>query len=184
MPFDKSVNQVAYAVTDIRGFATKHSRLYGSGPFLMIEDFEMSCNLRGKDVTFTVDVAFGQWGEMQVEIMQQKSSGPGIVHDLYPEGSGRSGIHHLCSIVDDLDSATAEFEVAGYEVAVRASMPLGTNVVHIDTAPTLGHFTELYTYTDEVRWLYEGVKAASIGFDGSNITRPIKDYMPSEARLV
>ncbi len=183
MLLDQPVRQIAYAVADVREFATKHSRSYGSGPYLMVEDAEISGTIRGRDVTFKVDVAFGQWGEMQVEVLHQTTPGPGLIHELYPEGSGRFGVHHFCSIVDNLDAAIAEFEADGCETVFRGTMPLGTNAVMMDTEATLGHFTELYMYTDEIRWLYEGVKAASIGFDGSNPMRSFVDYMPSALKI-
>jgi len=165
MLLGQPVRQIAYAVADVREFATKHSRLHGSGPYLMVEDTEISGTIRGRDTTFKVDVAFGQWGEMQVEVLRQKTPGPGLIHELYPEGSGRTGIHHGC------------------ETVFHGTMPLGTNVVMMDTEATSGHFTELYMYTDEIRWLYEGVKAASIGFDGSNPMRSFVDYMPSDLKI-
>lgn len=183
MPINTPLNQIAYAADDVRAFAREHSRLYGSGPFLVMEGFEVSCELRGEQITFTNDVAFGQWGDMQVEVMHQVNPGKGLIHDLFPEGSGRFGVHHFLNLVDDLPAAIAHFEEAGYEIIFRGAMPQGTNVVMIDTARTLGHVTELYEYSDEIRGLFEAVKNASVGFDGTDPVRPIADYLGADSGL-
>lgn len=168
------LSQIAYAVTDVREFAAQHARTFGSGPFLMMEGFQVDCLIRGEEVTFTVDVAFGQWDDVQVEVMQQTSPGLGLIHGLYaPEGQVRTGVHHICNLVEDVDAAVAGFEAAGYETVFSCTMPGGTKAVMIDTVASLGHFTELYEYTDEMRGLYEPVRAAAVGWDGSDPVRPM-----------
>ncbi len=171
MRFTTPLSQIAYAVDDVQAFATEHSRLFGSGPFLLSEGFDVQCTLRGEPVKFTVDVAFGQWGDVQVEVMHQTSPGPGLIHDLFPEGSGQTGVHHFLSLVEDIDVAVAGYEAAGYEAFFRCTLAGGTVAVFIDTRQLLGHYTELYEYTDEMRELFEAVKSASVGFDGTDPVR-------------
>lgn len=171
MKFSTPLSQIAYAVDDVRSAAIQHSRLFGSGPFLLSEGFEVPCTLRGEQVTFTVDVAFGQWGDVQVELMHQTSPGAGLIHDLFPEGSGRTGLHHVLTLVDDLHEAVAAYEAEGYEAIFQCTLSGGTEAVFIDTSAELGHYIELYEYTDEMRDLFESVKAASIGFDGTDPVR-------------
>lgn len=165
------VCQIAYAVDDVRKFATRHSQIFGSGPFLMLEDAVITGDLRGETVTFTVDVAFGQWGDLQLELMRQKSGGRGLVSELYPDG--RIGVHHVCSIVDDGPAVLAAFEAAGSPLVWTAEMAGGTRVYMVDTTDAVGHFTEFYENTEEIRGLYDGVMRASADFDGSIPVRPL-----------
>jgi len=43
----------------------------------------------------------------------------------------------------------------------------------VDTSPVLGHMTELLTYSDDVKGLFDMVAAASVDWDGSDPKRPL-----------
>lgn len=178
------VRQICYAVDDVRKFADRHAHIFGSGPFLLLENVEVTGTLRGRETTFRVDVAFGQWGDIQVELMHQVSGGPGLVHELFPEGSGLVGLHHVCLIVEDIAGAVADFAAQGFEVVWSVQMVGGTSVAMVDTSDQIGHFTEVYELTDEIKALYEGVREASVGFDGTDPVRLFGSGMPADLQLV
>jgi hypothetical protein len=164
------IRQVAYATTDVRKAAARHSALYGSGPFLVTKLPPLPSVHRGKEGILEMTVAFGQWGAMQVEFMQQDNTGPSVVRDLYPEGSRDTVLHHLCCIVDDLDTAIDGFARAGYAEVSRLITSAG-DAVFIDTLANEGHFIELYQSTPTVVAMYDTVANAALGFDGSNAVR-------------
>jgi hypothetical protein len=43
----------------------------------------------------------------------------------------------------------------------------------VDTSPVLGHMTELLTYSDDIKGLFDMVAAASIDWDGSDPKRSL-----------
>ncbi len=172
MLIDQPVRQIAYYVHDVKEAAKRHMALYGSGPFFLMEAPPLPARYRGKDMPFHHTTAFGQWGTMQVELLRQNDDLPSVLHDLYPVGSGRSGIHHAAIIVDDLEEAIANFAKAGYSEAMRVTPP-GITAVFIDTVRTLGHFIELYEPTPAISGIYDMVAKAAIGFDGSDPIRPV-----------
>ena len=49
----------------------------------------------------------------------------------------------------------------------------GATFAYVDTSPVLGHMTELLTYSDDIKGLFDMVVAASIDWDGSDPKRPL-----------
>jgi len=164
------IRQVAYATTDVRKAAAHHSALYGSGPFLVTKLPPLPSVHRGKKGTLEVTVAFGQWGSMQVEFIQQDGGGPSVVRDLYPENSRGTVLHHFCCIVDDLDSAIDGFVRAGHAEVSRVIISAG-DAVFIDMLASEGHFIELYRSTPAILAMYDTVAKAAVGFDGRDAVR-------------
>jgi Glyoxalase/Bleomycin resistance protein/Dioxygenase superfamily len=169
MLFGQPVRQIAYYVNDVREAALRHSALFASGPFFAIDYPALPVLHRGKSAFFEHSAAIGQWGSIQVELMQDNGGGPSILGDLYEKGSGRTGIHHMAIIVDDLEGAVTSFKKSGYSEAMRVSIPHARlNVVFMDTVATHGHFMELYEPVQAITNMYDAIAKAAIGFDGRN----------------
>jgi len=139
------IRQVAYFCADVRAAAAAHHAVYGSGPFFVADNIPLARTVhRGVERVHDHSSAYGQWGEVMVEFVQQNNPGPSPFHDLYPEGSGRYGLHHVAVFVEDVDTALAEFAAQGAPCAMRAEMADGFVYAFADTSASLGHMTELY----------------------------------------
>jgi hypothetical protein len=170
------IRQIAYYVEDVEAAARRHSALFGSGPFLEFDPFELEAVHRGVQVAFETKAVFGQWGALQVELLQQDDLGPSVLRDLYPLGSGRGGIHHMAMFVDDLALAVDRFAKAGHAEVMRvSSRAFGVSAVFVDTCDVLGHYIELYEPVAALRQLYATVAAAAEGFDGDEPVRRLKE---------
>jgi hypothetical protein len=140
-----AVRQIAYFVADAAEAARAHHTAFGSGPYLLAEHIPLTrCLYRGREAEFDHTSAYGQWGDVMVEFVQQNNPGPSCCHDVYPEGSGRYGIHHVALFVEDIDAEIARHAAAGHAVAMDASSTLGTRFVMVDTVARFGHMLELY----------------------------------------
>jgi len=167
MLLGQPIRQIAYYVNDVREAAVRHSVLYGSGPFFAIDYPSLPVLHRGKDAFFEHSAAIGQWGSIQVELMQDNGREPSILSDLYEKGSGRTGIHHMAIIIDDLEGTITSFKNSGFSEAMRVSIPHARlNVVFMDTVAKYGHFVELYEPVAAIVNIYDAVAKAAIGFDG------------------
>lgn len=172
MLLGQPVRQIAYCVKDVRAAAERHSRLFGSGPFFVVEDISTDSVYRGAPLKFRADSAFGQWGTMQVELFEQKDDTPSAVSELFPDPNNRVGLHHVALIVDSLEAAKQELARAGYPVAMVSTLPeLELVSVFVDTVGPYGHFTELYEPVPALTEFYEMVAKAAIGFDGDKPLR-------------
>lgn len=108
-----------------------------------------------------------------VEFVQQNNPGPSAFHDLYPEGSGRFGLHHVALIVERLADVVRHYESAGFATALHGTMNDGFEFVMIDTVAKYGHMIELYEGADSLVGFYDFVRKAALGFDGTDPIRQI-----------
>ncbi len=169
------IRQLAYFVPDARAAALRHFELHGSGPYFVAEHIPLRrAAHRGVERTLDHTSAYGQWGSIMLEFVQQNNSGPSAFHDLYPEGSGRSGMHHVALFVEDLQMEIANFNAAGCETALYAEMNDGFAFAMIDTVTERGHMIELYEPRRQLTRFYDYVADAARDFDGTDPVRTIK----------
>jgi len=169
------IRQVAYFVPDARKAALEHHRLFGSGPYFVVDNIPLRLALhRGIERHLDHTSAYGQWGPVMVEFVQQNNPGPSCFHDMYPEGSGRTGIHHVALWVDDVKESIAAYNAAGYETGLYAEMKSdGFPFAMIDTVAQFGHMIELYKPLPQLSGFYDFVRQAAQGFDGKDPVRTI-----------
>jgi hypothetical protein len=172
---DLPIRQIAYFVADVRVAALAHHRRFGSGPYFVAENIPLRRSLyRGVERPLDHTSAYGQWGAVMIEFVQQNNPGPSAFHDMYPQGSGRGGIHHVALFVDDLEAEIARCNAEGHATALYAEMSDGFAFAMIDMVESLGHMVELYCPTPVLTGFYEFVGAAATGFDGTDPVRTIR----------
>ena len=169
------IRQVAYFVPDVRKAALAHHQLYGSGPYFVVEHIALRRAVhRGSERELDHTSAYGQWGTVMVEFVQQNNRGPSCFHDMYPEGSGRGGIHHVALWVDDVKQTIETYNAAGHATALYAEMKSdGFPFAMMDTVAAFGHMIELYQPLPQLAAFYDFVSQAAEGFDGKDPVRTI-----------
>ena len=119
-----AINQLGYVVDDLEKAALAHSKLFGSGPFVHFTPPAPERTLfRGEEVKNTMEVAYGMYGDLQIELIKPTSSDP--TPYTVPE---RKGFNHFSVWVDDFDAAVEDFEEAGFEVAMLMESSGGLTV--------------------------------------------------------
>lgn len=162
--------QVAYAVPDAVDAAERWAADCGAGPFFVRPDIELFDVVhRGRPAAFDHTSAYGQWGSIMVELVQDHTDGPSVVHDAFPPGT--SGLHHLAHIVDDVPATIRTLVDRGHELAMSARTGNGTEFHFIDALATHGHFIELYPRSDRLLAFYAMVADAAAGWDGTDPVR-------------
>ncbi len=162
--------QVAYFVNDARAAARHMSRMFGAGPFFLIERIELAWGEhRGKRCDFLHTSAYGQWGAVMMELVQQDREGPSPFRDMY--APGEEGIHHVATMVDSLKETYSHYAALGFPIAARAQTRTGTEFAFIDTVAALGHMVEVYEGTPELRGFYAFIRDAARDWDGSEPVR-------------
>jgi hypothetical protein len=172
LPLPYKPVQIAYFVSDIRHAAEKMSSITGAGPFFVMDNIELEWGLhRNKPCDFLHSSAYGQWGDVMMELVQQDSDGPSPFRDLYPPG--QEGVHHVACFVDSLDATIEQYEKLGYPLAARAKAKIGTEFAFIDISQATGHMLEIYVADENLLGFYRFVKAASSNWDGSQLLRSL-----------
>lgn len=169
------IRQIAYFVPDVRKAALAHHLVYGSGPYFVVEHIPLRLAVhRGVERTLDHSSAYGQWGAVMVEFVQQNNSGPSCFHDMYAEGSGRSGVHHVALWIDDVKQTIESYNAAGHATALYAEMKSdGFAFAMMDTVAAFGHMIELYKPLPALTGFYDFVRQAADGWDGTEPVRTI-----------
>ena len=163
--------QIAYAVPDVDTAAYRWATQFGAGPFFVRRHIALSDVVyRGVPAVFDHSSAYGQWGAVMVELVQDHGTAPSIVRERY--APHESGLHHLAFIVPDLDAATAQLATLGFELAMSARAT-STRFHFVDAVATLGHMIELYERADRLTAFYEFVRQASDGWAGDDPVREL-----------
>lgn len=164
------VRQIAYFVPDVVVAAQAHMQTFGSGPFHVAEHIPLTLSLyRGQPAALDHTSAYGQWGDVMVEFVQQNNEGPSVFRDMYPDGG--QGMHHVALIVDDIKATMQRYNRAGHETGLYAEVAPGVGFAMMDCVASLGHFVELYEPTPPLLAVYDLVRSSARNFDGSEPIR-------------
>jgi catechol 2,3-dioxygenase-like lactoylglutathione lyase family enzyme len=162
--------QIAYAVPDVGSAARSWAEHVGAGPFFIREHIALTdVMVRGRPGTFDHSSAYGQWGPVMVELVEDHGDGPSPVRDMFPRDGW--GLHHLAFFVDNVDAAVEDLVTQGHDLAMRARTASGLVFCFVDTRRTLGHMVELYEPKPGLRAFYSMVRSASEGWDGVDPVR-------------
>ncbi|WP_303201892.1 VOC family protein [Raoultibacter timonensis] len=156
-----AINQLGYVVDDLEKAALAHSKLFGSGPFVHFTPPAPERTLfRGEEVKNTMEVAYGMYGDLQIELIKPTSSDP--TPYTVPE---RKGFNHFSVWVDDFDAAVEDFEEAGFEVAMLMESSGGLKVAYVDCLDMWGHYVEIH---NPQPYLVDMCKKIAEGWDGTD----------------
>ncbi|MGA9275922.1 VOC family protein [Ilumatobacter sp.] len=156
--------QIAYATDDVHAAARRWVQ-HGVGPFFVLEHIALAdAEVDGIPSEFDHSSAYGQWGPVMVELICQHGAGPDPV-------VGTSGVHHVASFVDDLDTASAQLSADGFERRLFAHTAGGQGFAFHDARSTLGHLLEIYEQTAGLTRFYSMVRDAAVDWDGTDPIR-------------
>lgn len=171
MPQLGCVVQIAYAVPDVRTAARHYAQTLGAGPFFVRRhDPLRSATHRGEPVAFDHSSAYGQWGQVQLELVQIHEAAPEVVAGAV---MATSGIHHMATFVASLDAEQERLERLGWPSVLDAVTAGGFRFAFHDARNELGHLLEVYEPLDGVLALYGMVAAAADGWDGDD---PVREW--------
>ena len=162
--------QIAYHVADAASAAHAYSQAFGWGPFFLLEHIPLaSCLYRGKPAAFDHSSAYGQAGEVMVELISQHDDSPSVLRELFRRE--QVGVHHVAHFVPDLGEALASGVARGFAVALEARTLTGTDFAMLDASRQLGHMLELYEPRGELEKFYRYVRRASERWTGADPVR-------------
>lgn len=165
------VRQHAYVVADLDEGIERWRSTLGAGPFVVMRDYVgHELTYRGEPSDTAVDYAFGQSGDIQVQLIAQSDPRSSIYRDMY--APGEEGFHHVCALVpmDDWERQVGVFADAGYDLA--ASLMTSAPAVYFDCRDDLGCFVELYGRTERSAGFFAHLRDLHDSWDG--VTDPVR----------
>jgi len=161
-----AVVQIAYVVDDLALAAARHAAIFGSGPFLDFGVIPLLAHYRGQQVTFEAGSAYGQWGDIQVELLQPFNDEASFLSPA-PMPPGTSQCHHMTVFKDDPAEFTAALAAHDVEtVMTMRSVEHGMEARFADTREMLGHYLEVYAPVAPLLNLYDAVRSARKTIEG------------------
>ena len=165
--------QIAYHVPDPEQAARGFASAFGWGPFYLFEHIALSrCLYRGASASFDHSSAYGQAGELMIELITQHDESPSVLRDLYARDE--VGVHHVAHFVANLQDTLDQARAAGEEIALDACTATGTRFAMLDTTRQLGHMVELYEPAGDLLKFYRYVRRAAEGWDGAEPLRRLR----------
>lgn len=161
-------HHVGYVVDDIPRAVEWAVSVLGAGPFFLIEHVAFDeVTFHGEPAAYDHSSAFGQWGELKLELTVVHSAAPAGLADAL----GRPGPGHVAWLAGDLEAETARLTAAGLPlVHTGRSGPVRAH--WFDARATLGHHVEVLQRTPELLGFYERIRAAADGWVGADALRP------------
>jgi len=163
------IMQISYVPADLDAYdkALEYwTQTMGAGPFFHTEDVDVENSMfRGKPSDIKSRMAIGYWGDIQIELIQQKNDAPSMFQEW--KAAGHSGVHHLCIVVDSLADARAMVEASGGEVIQEVSLPGGVGgAFYADFGGGPGTIIEYLDLPQAALDGFEAMRQAHLAWDG------------------
>lgn len=150
--------QIAYAVRDVDAAAEQWAARTGAGPFVISRHIALAtARVHGEPDTFDHSSAYGQWGEVMVELVEEHAIPTGRGPLVEPG----SGVHHMAFFVDDVAGAVRWCGSQGWPEVLWAETAGGTAFAFCDARRDLGHLVELYEPTPPLLAFYTHIRNLS-----------------------
>lgn len=166
--------QMCWAVESISVAVPQWVQSVGAGPFFLAAHIPFgNLTYRGRPATLDQSSAVGQWGGVQLELLEQHCDSPSGV--LETRAAGQTGLQHVTWMAADLDAETQRMRALGFDEVMTATLPVmgDMRIAWFDTRPLLGCMAEVYEESDLMRRFYRRVARAADGWDGTEPLRPL-----------
>lgn len=169
---NKNFMQLCWVVPELEAAIGHWVKNSGAGPFFVFEGLHFEGSLyRGERMDIApCRAAIGQFGDMQIELVQQTGDGTGLWSELVPKG--RLGFHHAGLYCTDYGAEREAYMADGNEMVFEGLM-MGAKTCYIDTIKTLGFMTELITANPVAAQVFAQFRAAADGWDGRDPIRTL-----------
>ena len=165
-----AIVQNGYVVRDLETAAHHWSGKLGVGPFYALEHIPYGrVYFRGQPLVMDMSVAIAQWGEIQIELIQQHDTSASI----YTEFAARhgEGLQHIGVMTKSLDEHLARLKPLGIEPVQWGATATGMRFAYLDTDAHPGGMIELIESGPAVEAFFSMIRRAADTWDG---TRPMR----------
>jgi len=170
------LRQMGYVVPDVKAAMQYWAGTCGVGPWFYADKLSVTSFTYGGKRYDDIHVSIGlaNSGAMQIELIQQRSDHPSMYLDFLATNP-RGGLQHWSSWPENYDELYEQALKNGFVVGQEGNAPRG-RFVYFRNESHPGTVIEMSHATPERRRIFDAVRAAAIGWDGSD---PIRDNWPS-----
>jgi methylmalonyl-CoA/ethylmalonyl-CoA epimerase len=167
------VMQLGFVVNDLEHAMRHWLGKVGIGPFFVLEHIEYAQVLhRGKPADIDMSVALAQWGEVQVELIQQYNDTPSIYTEFV--GRKQGGLQHLGVMTESVADDLLRLKTLGIEPVQQGHTAAGIRFAYVDTDEHPGGMIELIEAGTAINGFFKRVRDAASNWDGSEPIRRMR----------
>lgn len=164
------VMQLGFVVRDLDEAMEHWTGRVGIGPFFVLQHVQFAeAWYRGQRTDVDMSVALAQWGEVQVELIQQFNAAPSIYSDF--PGRALGGLQHVGVMTDSVAADLERLRAVGVEPVQWGSTANGIRFAYVSTDLHPGGMIELIEHGPAIDGFFQMVKDAAQHWDG---TRPVR----------
>ena len=168
-----TIRQLGYVVSDLDKALKYWIEVLGAGPFFLIEHCALREQIyRGQPSAVDVDIALGNSGDVQIELIYQHSNEPSIYNETNP--AGHLGLHHFGIMPSNFEMAKGALLEQGCEEAFSCTVSRAS-LAYFDTREQVGHFTELWEDSSVFNDVAQLVEDAAKDWDGADPVRKMPE---------
>jgi glyoxalase/bleomycin resistance protein/dioxygenase superfamily protein len=172
--FFGEIRQLGYVVPDIEAAMKYWSSTLGVGPWyynpkVPIVDYIY----RGERYEPQNSVALANSGPMQVELIQMRNDVPSMYRDFVR--AGHTGLQHVAYWTTDYDADLARYLRLGFKPVMQGEVGTRGRFIYFDTEYHPGTVIEISEVAGPKGKMFDLIREASYGWDGSEPVRPFPD---------
>jgi len=169
------LRQMGIVVRDIDAAMKHWVDVCGVGPWFYTDKLAVSAftyrGTRYDDIHLSI--ALANSGDVQLELIQQRCNTPSMYRNFL--GAGREGLQHWSSWQENYDEIRDRALSSGYQIGQEGDSPRG-RFVYFWNEGHPGTVIEMAHLTPARKRIFDGVRDAAIGWDG---TDPIRMNWPT-----
>lgn len=175
----RDFHQMCFLVEDCEEASKLWAEVMGAGPFAVVH-YKDTLNLKykGEEMDWIMHGANGQWGPVQIELMQTVNDCPAVHYKPQP---GLGKLHHINWVCEDLEAETKRLEALGYPMVWEASAGDNMLIRMFDADKMLGCLIEVYQYNESTEQTYAMLRKQHENWDGKN---PIACYFDNRIKKI
>lgn len=163
------VGQLAYLPSDFDAAVRYWTETMGVGPFYLLPNVALGdCKYKGVPTGAVFSIAIAYWGDVQIELIRAENDEPGLYTGEY---AVKDRLHHICIFVESIAEARAAAAAIGAEVLVEGKVGEDGEVIYVDPGAGPGHVIELLQNMTGAAEIFQMIKDAGKGWDGSDPLR-------------
>ena len=168
-----AIRQNGYVVRDIRAAMDHWVNVMGVGPWFYFERVKIDYfRHRGAPSNLEMSIALANSGDLQIELIQQRNDAPSMYREFL--GSGREGLQHVAYWTKDYQAVYDHALSLGYKVGHEGQIGGEQGrFAYFDTESHPGTVIELSDISGPKGFFFEGVRHASIDWDGADPIREL-----------
>ena len=172
--FFGEIRQAGYVVDDIEAAMDYWSRTLGIGPWFYNERVPIkNYTYRGERYEVHNSVALANSGPLQMELIQTRNDAPSMYRDF--RQAGCTGLQHVAYWTQDYDADMERLLRQGFQPVMSGEVGERGRFVYFDTEYHPGTVIELSEVAGPKGKMFDLIRAASEGWDGSDPVRPFPD---------